>query len=329
MQSKEQVLERLRVALKLKGRDWKTINSYAASAGHYYDFALSCPRDWSSERKAEAFLTKRAMVDHVSASTQNHDLAALNALYNSQGRQLGNLDAMRAKRPRYERHCPSREEVVALIQSLHDTPDVPARLVALLLYGVGLRVNEALELRLKDVRISESRLIIRAPKHGHDRVVSLPCELHPLLRRQIEHAKRVFELDQARAPALPLQVPHAMARKYPRAPHSLGWAFLFPSPRPMRHPETKIPLRWHLPDWAIQGAFSTACDTAKLLARVTPHCLRHAYGTHFAGDIRDLQAQLGHKSLETTQTYRHPHLPRIRSPLADLAPALAVMPSAA
>lgn len=322
MQTKEQVLQRLRVALKLKGRDWKTLNSYAATAGHFYDFVLTCPRDWSSERKAEAYLTRRAMVDHVSASTQNHDLAALNALYESQGKKLGNVDALRAKRPRFERHCPSRDEVITLLRQLHDTPDVPARLVALMLYGIGLRVNESLELRLKDVRLSESRLVIRAPKHGHDRVVQLPCELHAPLRRQIEHARRVFDLDQARTPPLALQVPNALARKYPRAPHSLGWAFLFPSPRPMRHPESQKLLRWHLPDWTIQGAFSAACDAAALLARITPHCLRHAYGTHFAGDIRDLQAQLGHKSLETTQTYRHPHIERIRSPLADLAPAL-------
>jgi len=322
MKTKEQVVERLQIALKLKGRDWKTIESYSAVAARFYDFALGCPADWSSERKAEAYLTRRAMVDHVAASTQNHDLAALNALYESTGRKLGNVDALRAKRPRFERHCPSREEVITLIRHLHDTPDVPARLVALMLYGIGLRVNEALELRLKDVRLSESRLVIRAPKHGHDRVVSLPCELQAALRAQMDHVRRVFDLDQARCPALPLEVPNALARKYPRAPHSIGWAFLFPSPRPLRHPETKAFLRWHLPDWTIQGAFSEACDAAQLLARITPHCLRHAYGTHFSGDIRDLQEQLGHKSLETTQTYRHPHIDRIRSPLADIAPAL-------
>lgn len=323
MRSKEDVITRLAQCLKLKGRDWKTIQSYSATSRRYYDFSVGLPPEWTSEKKAEAFLTHRAMKDNVSASTQNHELAALNALYESLGKKLGNVDALRAKRPVFERHCPSREEVLTLLRHLHDTPDIPARLVALLMYGCGTRVGETVEIRLKDVRLTESRLVLRAPKHGHDRVVHLPCVLHAAIARQVDHARRAFELDQTRNPPLALQVPHALARKYPRAPHSPGWAFLFPSPRPMRHPESKQLLRWHLPDWTVQQAFSTACDEARLLARITPHCLRHAYGTHFEGDIRDLQAQLGHKSLETTQTYRHPHIDRIRSPLETLTAAIA------
>lgn len=83
-------------------------------------------------------------------------------------------------------------------------------------------------------------------------------------------------------------------------------------------PRTGENLRWHLRDREIQRAFGAACDKAGLLARITPHCLRHSFGTHFEGDVRDLQALLGHKSLETTQTYRHPHLERATSPLATL-----------
>lgn len=325
MQTRAQVVDRLKQCLRLKGRDWKTVDSYARTAAHFYDFAVGYRQmrpAATSEQTAEAFLTQRVTRDHVSASTQNHDLAALNALYESTGRKLGNVDALRAKRPVYARHCPSRDEVRALLAHLVDTPEVPVRLVALWLYGCGLRIGEGLEIRLKDVRLSESRLVLRAPKHGHDRVVPLPDVLHPLIRRQIAYAEHVFALDQERTPPLPLQVPHALARKYPRAPHSLGWAFLFPSPRPERHPETGQPLRWHLPDWTVQTAFAAACDRAKLTARITPHCLRHAYATHFDGDIRDLQAVLGHKSLETTQGYRHPHIERVRSPLESLAVAL-------
>lgn len=321
MPKKLDLLDRLTVCLKLKGRDWTTIRSYTTAAGHYLDYCLSCPRDWTSEQKAEAYLTKRAMQDHVSASTQNHDLAALNALYESQGRKLGNVDALRAKKPVYARHCPSREEVVALLKHLPDTPNVPARLFAMLLYGAGTRLNETLEVRLKDVRLSESHFVMRDTKSNNDRVVKIPEILHPAIRRQMGHAERAFEMDEQRPNCLPLQTPSAIARKYPRAPHSLGWAFLFPWPRPQRHPVTKEFVRWHLPDWTIQTAFSKACDDAKLLARITPHCLRHAYSTHFEGDIRDLQAQLGHTSLETTQGYRHPHVDRIKSPLESLGVA--------
>jgi integrase len=158
--------------------------------------------------------------------------------------------------------------------------------------------------------------------------VRIPPPLCPLLRRQALHAKLVFQQDQDRHPPLPLAVPHALARKYPHAPFSPGWVFLFPSPGPMRHPETKVPMRWHLPDYAVQKAFARTCDglerSGRIVARITPHCLRHWFGTYFDGDIRDLQALLGHKSLETTQTYRHPQLDRAVSPLERFAPQLAL-----
>lgn len=324
MPSKQQVLDRLAAMIRLKGQQHETERSYCRTASHFYDFALTCPKEWTSEQKAEAFLTKRVTVDNVSASTQNHDLAALNALYESVGKKLGNVDALRAKRPRFERHCPSREEVVALLRALVDTPTIPAKLVGMLLYGCGLRVNEALELRLKDVRLSESRLVIRAPKHGHDRVVPVPCELFPAIKAQMEFAKRVFDLDQKRNPPLPLQVPGALAKKYPRAPYSLAWSFLFPSLGPQRHPRTGVSMRWHLRDREIQRAFAVAREAAGIFSTITPHCMRHGFGTHFEGDVRDLQAILGHKSLETTQTYRHPHLDRARSPIVGLMPALGV-----
>lgn len=330
MLSKRDVLDRLDVALRLKGRDHKTRDSYCRTAGKYYDFALTLPREWPSEKKAETFLTHRVRADQISASTQNHDLAALNALYESQGRKLGNVDALRAKRSIHERHCPTTPELLALLDSLEDTADVPARTIALLLAGTGLRVDEALNARIKDFRPECNRVlfVVREPKHGHDRVVTIPHSILPLLRRQAQHSKRVFLQDQERTPPLPIAVPHALSRKYPRSPYTPGWAFLFPSVRPMRHPETKVLLRWHLPDYAVQKAFAAACNDlesqGKISARITPHCLRHWFGTYYQGDIRDLQAILGHKSLETTQTYRHPQLDRSISPIEQLAPHLAL-----
>jgi integrase len=325
MLTKAQVIDRLEQYLRLRGRDFKTVRAYAATARRYYDYALTCPRDWTSEQKAEAYLTHRVLRDHVAAATQNSELAALNALYESRGAKLGNVDALRAKRPIYERHCPSHAEVRDLLATLSDTPELPARFIATWLASMGLRVGEGLEIRLKDIRRHPDgsvRLVLREPKHGHDRVVIVPTVLHDQLRAQADYAKRVFDLDQERATPLPLQIPHALARKYPRSPHTIGWAFLFPSARPMRHPDTGAMVRWHIPDWTVQQAFAAACDTleraGRIHARITPHCLRHWYGTHFQGDIRDLQAMLGHKSLETTQTYRHPHLDRVRSPILEL-----------
>lgn len=330
MKSKSEVLARLAACIRLKGQIEGTVDSYCRVAGKFYDFALTCPPDWPSERKAEAYLSLRHTRDGISASTQNHDLAALNALYASMGKQLGNVDALRAKRPVSARHCPTTAELRALLGELHDTPQVPARLLALLMAGAGLRIGEAIGARLKDFRRDGERLhlVVRAPKHGHDRLVPIPPLLHAPLRVQAEYARLVFRRDQARAQPLPIQTPTALARKYPRAPHTIGWMFLFPSPNPMAHPRTGQPLRWHLPDYDVQHAFARACDALeaaeRIFARITPHCLRHWFGTYFAGDVRDLQEIMGHKSLETTQGYRHPQLDRAVSPLETMAPALAL-----
>ena len=192
-----------------------------------------------------------------------------------------------------------------------------------MLYGAGLRVTEALELRVKDVRLADSELIVRDPKHGHDRLVPVPCCLVAPLQRQLAVARTVWERDQASCPRLPIALPERLAVKYPRAQWALPWAWLFPAAGGCRHPRTGQLVRWRLHEAAIQRQFRDASDRLAQAGRplsvpITPHVLRHGFGTHFVGDIRDLQAILGHKSLETTATYRHPELHRAPSPLDSL-----------
>jgi integrase len=327
---KTEVLAKLEASLRLLGRDRNTVASYCRTAGYFYDFVARQPKGQTSEQLAEAFLTMRVKHDDVSASTQNHDLAALNALFAAFGRKLGNVDALRAKRPQFARHCPTTPEVMALFATLTDTPKVPARLMALTMASTGLRISECLEARLKDFRREAEKLhlVVRDPKQAHDRWVPIPPMLWPALRAQAQHARRVFAQDQARAEPLPIAMPGALARKYPRAPHSIGWMFLFPSPNPQRHPDSGQLMRWHQPPGDVQHAFSRACDeleaAGRLIARITPHHLRHWYGTHYSGDLRDLQELMGHRSIETTALYRHPQLDRATSPLEPLAPHLAL-----
>lgn len=320
MLTQEEVAQRVRDVIRRRHLAWSTERTYCGWIARYYAFAARLPRGLAHERKMEAFLTHLARDGDVAASTQNQAFDAIRFLYVDVLRwPLGEVHALRAKASVNARHCPSRDEVRSLLAALVDTETIPARLAARILYGAGLRLNELLELRLKDIRLADSHFVIREPKHGHDRLAKIPCSVVPDLRRQMAHAQRVFELDQERRPPLPLEIPHGLARKYPRSPHTAGWAFLFPSLGPQRHPRTGQFVRWHLRDREIQRAFGRACAGARLLAPVTPHCLRHAYGTHFAGDLRDLQELLGHKSLETTALYRHPSIDRAPSPLDTLA----------
>lgn len=327
---KSEVLEKLRMSLRLLGRDHNTITSYCATAGHFYDFVQRQPKGRTIEQLAEGYLTLRVKRDDIAASTQNAELAALNALFAAFGRKLGNVNALRAKRPQYARHCPTTPELMALLGELTDTAQVPARLMALLMAATGLRISECLGARLKDFRREEEKLhlVVRDPKQAHDRWVPIPEMLWDALRNQVRFARRVFEQDQARAEPLPIAMPNALARKYPRAAHSIGWMYLFPSPNPQRHPETKQMMRWHQPPGDVQHAFARACDkletAGRLIARITPHHLRHWYGTHFAGDLRDLQELMGHRSIETTALYRHPQLERAVSPLVQLAPQITI-----
>lgn len=310
------VVERVRDVVRRQHLAHATEQSYVGWIVRYYNYTLKLPRDLPSEKKFEAFLTMLAREREVSATTQNQAFNAILYLYKHVlQRPLGDVNGLRAKRSTFARHCPSPAEVVALLRTLVDTPALPARLICGVMYGAGTRVNETLDLRLKDVRLAEGYFVIRAPKHGHDRWAKIPQILVPHLRRQIEHAKRVFAQDQERNLPLPLQIPGALARKYKRSPFSLGWMFLFPSPRPLREPRTGRMVRWHVPDWDVQRACKAASTAARLIAPITPHCLRHAFATHFQGDLRDLQELLGHKSLETTSIYRHPQIERAVSPL--------------
>lgn len=325
--TKTDTLKRIAEVLRIQGKAWRTEEAYSGWAGRYIDWLKKHGPEGRSESKVEGFLTHLARDLDVSPSTQNQAFNALLFVYAEVWKQpLKEVDALRAKRPAYERTAPTPDETIALINAMEDTPDCPMKLITRLLYGCGLRVNEALDIRLKDVQFPSriapekpGRIIVRAPKQGHDRTVPIPRTLLGEIRQQVDRALATCAFQMKRWPKVPLQIPFALARKYPRSAWSESWAFLFPGPRPVRHPRTNALNRWRIMDNTVQNAFRAACGRAGILSHITPHCMRHGFGTHFDGDIRDLQELLGHKSLETTMRYRHPEVDRSRSPLDVLA----------
>lgn len=273
----------------------------------------------SSEAKVEAYLTALAQ-DRVSASTQNQAFNALLYFYaHGIGKPLQEkIKALRAKRPQRIRTAPHPDTVTQVLSALKDLHGYPTRLLCHLLYAAGLRVSEVVNLRVRDVRIKDSRLIIREAKGGKDRIVTLSCGLVPALERQMLHARAVHEND--RAEGLPIQLPGQLRVKYPAWQFAWEWAWIFPQRDPCVDSHDGRTVRFHLHEANIQRAMRAASDAVGITG-LTPHHLRHAWATHShraGASLRDIQEHLGHSHMNTTMIYITPDPTPIRSPYEAL-----------
>ncbi len=308
----------MRAKLRLRHYALSTQDAYCYWTGRYFDFCQTRPRSDASERKAEAFLTQMAQRCY-SAKTQNQALSALLFLYKEVlGRPLSNIDAMRAKSPIQERVAPSREQVIRFRAAVRDRPNTPARLLVDLIYGCGLRVSEPLELRIQDVLWGENQLLVRSAKGGKDRRVPIPTGCIEPLRQQIHCARAVWEWDRKHQPEVGVPLPSRLGSKYPIAPYSWGWFWVFPAQGHCRDPLTSRVVRFHLLHDALQRAVHEASIAAGLGYLITPHVLRHAYATHSREPIECLRELMGHFSIETTAGYRHATVVKATNPLDDL-----------
>ncbi len=253
----------------------------------------------------EAFLTHLAKDENVSSSTQNQALNALLFLY----RNVLQLDlpvplhALRAKRSEHLPTVLSKDEVARVLsgmQGLH-------QLMVKLLYGCGLRLMECFHLRVKDIDFEQSQIIVREGKGEKDRATMLPASLIQPLKNQITFVKNQHERDLAQGYGS-VELPFALARKYPTADKEVGWQYLFPSERLSTDPRSGIVRRHHLDPSGLQRAVKAAAKLARIDKPVSPHTFRHCFATHLleAGyDIRTVQELLGHKDVKTTMIYTH------------------------
>lgn len=311
--NKQQALSKLVETLRLQRKAISTERCYTQWVGSYIEWlkkhGLGLP---DSHARFEAYLTHLAN-RRVSASTQNQAFNAINYFYRMVLKEeIKNVRALRAKQSQHHRTALSRADTLNLLERVTDRSGYPTRLVARLLYGCGLRVSEPLNLRVKDVDVANSRLIIRGAKGGKDRTVSVPCSLMAEIKNQIKAAKTVWERD--RADRMPVEVPGHLARKYPGAPFSWQWAWVFPSHTTCQHPRTGEPVRYRMHEANVQRAVKEAAKQLDLDSLATPHVLRHCWATHVidaGANIKDVQEHLGHKSLETTMVYVKPDQSRI------------------
>lgn len=303
--------------MRRQHKSLSTERDYAGWLRRYFEFRVSrtFPPETTREKKVEAFLTSLARDRQVAAATQNVAFNAICFFYRDVlQKPLANVDALRATRPTRVRHAPSVLETFALLNDVKDVGGYSTNLVARMLYGCGLRVSEPLNLRTKDISFDDGKLFVMGGKGRKDRVVSLPDSLVLELRGQLDYARAVWRRDVDAG--VPVEMPEALARKYPEYRSAWGWAWVFPGHQPCRHPRTGEWVRWRMHEVNVQRAIRDA--RRRLGIMVLPHELRHAYATHCLDrgvNIKALKDAMGHAQVETTMGYCHADALSVRSPL--------------
>lgn len=210
---------------------------------------------------------------------------------------------VRAKQPLRLPVVLSREEVAAVLSYLEGTMWI----IGILLYGSGLRLEECLELRVKDLDSDRNQIAVRRGKGQKDRTTTLPAAAIDPLRRHLAEVRRLHAADLKDGFGR-VVLPDALDRKYPNAATEWGWQFVFPASRLCRDPRWGPPSRFHLHESAVQKAIAAAVRRSGIAKRAGPHTMRHCFATHLLEDgydIRTVQELLGHKDVSTTMIYTH------------------------
>jgi integron integrase len=274
------------------------------------------------------FLSSLATRGHVSAATQNQAFSALLFLFREvlSREVVGLEEVVRAKRPPRIPLVLTPDEVAAILGQLHGT----LWLMASLMYGAGLRLLECCRLRVKDVDHARGEITVRDGKGRKDRVTPLPARLQEPLRVHLEKVDRQHRADLEQGWGS-VELPDALAIKYPSAARDWAWQWIFPASRLYTVAATGERRRHHVHESVVQREFKVAVRLARVAKPASCHSLRHSFATHLLEvgyDIRTIQELLGHSDVATTMIYTHV-LNRggrgVRSPL-DLLPDV---PSAA
>jgi len=251
------------------------------------------------------FMTYLAVEQKIAASTQNQAFNAILFLFrHTLNKDISDIaDAVRAKRNRRLPVVLTRGE----IDRLFDHMDGVNRLMARLIYGCGLRLQECLQLRIKDIDLEREAVTVRSGKGDKDRETVLPPSLKQDLGVHLEGVSAMYNADRTSG-APGVMLPGALERKYPNAGKEWAWFWLFPSRTNSTDPKTGILRRHHIYRGNLQKAVKAAVKRAEISKRITIHTLRHSFATHLLEkgyDIRTIQDLLGHTDLRTTMVYTH------------------------
>ena len=298
------LIQRYREELQARHYARRTVKTYEQWLRRFLRFhGMRHPREMGSE-EVNAFLTHLAVEAQVSASTQNQALAALLFLYRDLlERELEFEGVVRARTRQRLPVVFSEAEVRAVRERLEGDP----ALVVGLLYGSGLRLMEALRLRVKDLDLDRRELTVRDGKGGKDRLTVLSKSLVPALHEHLLGVRSLHRGDLAAGWGQVL-LPYALARKYPNANREWAWQWVFPQQKRWRDRQSGHQGRHHLDPSVVQKAVKIAMTAAGVTKAASCHTFRHSFATHLlerGQDIRTIQELLGHKDVSTTMIYTH------------------------
>jgi len=303
--SPRKFLDQVSDLLRLKHYSIRTEASYISWIKRYILYHNKRhPKDMG-KKEVEAFLTHLAVDLNVASSTQNQAFNALLFLYREFLKiDLGDkINAVRAKKPRRLPTVMTEAETSRVIGAMTGVH----KLMAMLLYGSGLRTMECIRLRVKDIGFEENQLFVRDGKGEKDRITVLPQNVKGLLNEHLERVKMVHQADLAKGYGS-VYLPYALERKYPNASREWGWQYVFPAKSLSKDPRSEAVRRHHMHESTLHKAVKNAVRLAGVNKQVSCHTFRHSFATHLLEDgydIRTVQELLGHEDVSTTMIYTH------------------------
>lgn len=302
---KPRLLDQVREAIRTRHYSPRTEETYVGWIKRFIFFHNKRHPAEMGEVEIGQFLSSLASKSRVSASTQNQALNAILFLYREVLRkEIGYVNGVvRAKKSRRLPVVLTREEVKRVLSGLSGTP----WLMAMLLYGAGLRLLECCRLRVKDIDFSQNQIVVRAGKGDKDRYTTLPAAVKEALLRHLQVVKRQHQNDLKRGLGC-VALPNALERKYPNAGKEWAWQWVFPATSHYTDRITGEQRRHHLHESVLQRGFKEARLKAGISKPASCHTLRHSFATHLLEDgydIRTVQELLGHKDVSTTMIYTH------------------------
>lgn len=303
--SAPRLLQRVSTICRRRHFSFRTEEAYIHWIKRFIFFHQKRHPETMGAPEVEAFLNRLSSDRFCSASTQTQALNALVFLYQEVlEKPLGNMKGL--KRVQQRHRVPvvlTSSEVKVCLDSMSGT----CQLIAQLIYGAGLRVNEALGLRVKDLDFLAGSLSVRDGKGGKDRTTLLPLQLIAPLQKHLIKVAQLHQSDLYRGAGY-AAMPGALYKKYPSASKSLAWQYVFPSTVLRHWGDGRMKVRWHMSDSTVQKAFKLALKQENIHKHASVHTLRHSFATHLLSsgtDIRTIQLLLGHRSLQTTMIYTH------------------------